>query len=452
MAGTLILILHTDSDQTEKLTAFLSGHSFQVKTATDGMEGMALWQMVRPDLVISAMDLPKADGLDILDFRNMSFEHVPLIFLMDSSVPDYEGKGAMAIRQGAYNVIDSAGDSTQLLDTIRRALLARYDQDLVSELDEAHADGIIGSSPFMQTLRQDLELIGSSGNDILITGEAGTGKTLLARHVHTLSGRPDCRCIRINCPALSETDLERILLRDDSREISGKLQSNALRLARGGILYLREITALPLSLQEQLFQTLQSGGLETAGPGTDRKTTRIIASSSKKLDVMVKNGLFHADLYSTLKSIHFDLQPLRERGKDLLELIEYFLAHFSAKHDQIAPPFTARALQRFLNYPWPGNIGELRHVVERTLLTCNGSPITEEHLPVKMRRPREKKAKPISLPSLPQEEKLQIIATLEEAGWNQSESARRLGITRNTLRYRMKKYKIKARPRQTSHA
>ncbi len=447
MPDTLILIIDTDPAQTNRLTTLFSKQSFQVKTATDGLEGMALWQMVQPNLVISTMEPDKANGLDILDFRNREFPHVPLILLMDQSNME---KGEIALQQGAFDIIASPINEERLLDCVDLALRSRLAQGFINEPDNAPVARMIGSSPFMKALLKDMKLICSTNSDVLISGEAGTGKTLLLQHIRTLSTGNTSPCISLHCPALTAGELESILLDKGLKTRQGKHQGNAFMLADGGMLCLREISALPYPLQERLYQALENGAL-SVGQDTVEIRTRIIVTSSRDLKTMVQNGLFHAGLYERLKTVHFHLQPLRRRGKDILELIDYFLAHFSEKYNLYAPPFSARVVKLFLCYAWPGNIGELRHLIERIILTCNEPAVTEKILPEKMRGKRGKKTKPMKLPTLPQEEKLHILATLEEAGWNQSESARRLGMTRNTLRYRMKKYKIKARPRQSSH-
>ena len=435
MADKIILLIDSDPAQAETLAAFFSRQGFQVKTAADGLEGMALWQMVRPDLVISSMNLPRADGLDILDFRHREFQHVPLIFLTDvtSAV-----QGKIALVQGAYDVITKPVSMKPLLDSAGQALQHRQTEGCTEDCRVLPADLMIGSSPVMKNIVRDLDLIASSNRYMLITGEPGTGKSLLVRHICTRSTCHAAPCITIHCPALKAAELEEVL-------------PDALQRAADGLLYLREVSALPLPLQKQLYHILETGTPE-GDQEASRVQPRIIASSCRDLQAMARNELFHAGLYARLQAIHFHLQPLRERGKDILELMDYFLAHFSDQHGRPAPPFSAQAMKLFLRYPWPGNVGELRHIIERIILTCAGSTVTEEALPEKMRNRGKKRAKPIKLPSLPEEEKLHILATLEEAGWNQSESARRLGMTRNTLRYRMKKYKIKARPRQRTHA
>lgn len=450
MQNKLILIIDNDNTLTEALTALFTEQNYQVKTAANGLEGMALWQMVRPDLVISALDLPKADGLDILDFRNTEFQHTPLLFLTEAADT---WKAAVTVQQGAHDYFVRPIKPEYVLESAEQALRLRREQGAICQADALPDDTLIGSSTFMSTLKKDIDLISSTSSDILITGEAGTGKSLLVRRIHEQSSTSQAPCICIDCAARDEKELEDIFFRNGPQKGTQNTRDNAFHLSKGGLLYLREVTGLSMALQTRLFHVLETETLlQAATESVQKIKTRIIATTSRDLETMVNNGLFHAGLYARLKTFHFALQPLRRRGKDLLELIEYFLDQFSTQHDRTPPPFSARALKLFLRYPWPGNVGELRDILERLLLTCDAGTITEKALPEKMRKRGDKKAKPIKLPSLPGEERLHIIATLEEAGWNQSESARRLGITRNTLRYRMKKYNIKARPRQSSHA
>jgi DNA-binding NtrC family response regulator len=173
---------------------------------------------------------------------------------------------------------------------------------------------------------------------------------------------------------------------------------------------------------------------------------RIVAASNRNLDEMVQEGLFRGDLYYRLNTFHFSLPPLRERGKDLIEVIEYFLETFCLEQDKRVLAVSAEALKLLHRYPWPGNVRELRNVLERIVLTCKNRTITPQMLPEKIRTRKKKNKGATARPlPLPEQEKQLILAALKECGWNQSESARRLGITRNTLRYRMKKYNIQRR-------
>ena len=449
MDTLLILIIDNDIALVKTLADFFSRQGYQVKTATDGLEGLALWQMIRPNLVISALDLPRADGLDILDFRNMEFQRTPLLLLTESDT----AKAEIALRQGAHDYFIKPVKLDYVLKSLEEALQLQRDREPLFRAEELPKDTLVGSSPFMHSLRQNIELAGSGKGDMLITGEAGTGKSLLVRYIHKQSPRPETPCIGIDCAGREEKELKNLLFGNPRQKHSGEQEGNVFSLAKDGLLYLREITALSPDLQARLFHALETGTLFLPESENALKIrTRIIASSSRDLETMVTNNLFHAGLYARLKSFHFALQPLRNRGRDLFELIAYFLDYFSAQHGKVAPPFSARVLKKFLRYPWPGNVGELRNVLERMILTCEQEAISNKNLPRKIRKWAAKKTHPAKLPSLPGEEKLQIIATLEAAGWNQSESARRLGMTRNTLRYRMKKYNIQARPRQSSHA
>ena len=425
------------------LELVLVEQGYLVKTAGDGMEGMVLWQNMQPDVVLTDLKMPRADGLEVLDFRNRQFQQVPLIVLTAFGTVH---SAVTAMKQGAYDYLTKPVDNKHLIEVVARAITDIENQKGVSQICEAQPGRMIGSSPVMKKVYEDIVMIGCTRMSVLITGESGTGKELVAKAIHTHSKRPDSPFIRVNCAAIPHDLLESELFGHLRGAFTGAVNNRkgAFVLADGGTLFLDEIGDLPLELQPKILHAVEEKSVTPVGAAKPQTVdVKIIAATNHNLDEMVESGLFRSDLYYRLNTFHFPLPPLRTRGKDLIELIEYFLELFCKEQHKRLPAVSAEALKLLHRYLWPGNVRELRNVLERIVLTCKKSTITAEMLPKKIRSqiPAEKKNGMESF-DLPAQEKRLIVAALEQCGWNKSKSARKLGVSRNTLRYRMKKYDI----------
>ncbi|NOQ46757.1 MAG: response regulator [Desulfobulbaceae bacterium] len=438
-----ILIIEDEERMRRLLELVLVEQGYLVKTAGDGMEGMVLWQFMQPDVVLTDLKMPRADGLEVLDFRNSQFQQVPLIILTAyGTVPS----AVTAMKQGAYDYLTKPVDNKKLIKVVARAIIDTENQKGVSQICEAQPGRMIGSSPVMKKVYEDIALIGCTRMSVLITGESGTGKELVAKAIHAHSERPDIPFIRVNCAAIPRDLLESELFGHCRGAFTGAVNNRkgAFVLADGGTLFLDEIGDLPLELQPKLLHAVEEKSVTPVG--ADKPQTvdvKIIAATNHNLDEMVESGLFRSDLYYRLNTFHFPLPPLRKRGKDLIELVEYFLDRFCREQGNESLALNAEALKLLHRYPWPGNVRELRNVLERIVLTCKNGTITKEMLPEKVRsRATAEKKTGMESFDLPAHEKQLIVAALDQCGWNQSESARKLGVSRNTLRYRMKKYDI----------
>ena len=445
-----ILIIEDEKQMRDLLELVLTQHGYIVKTASDGMEGMVLWQLMKPDVVMTDLKMPRADGLEVLDFRNQSFQQVPLIILTAFGTIQ---SAVTAMKQGAYDYLTKPVDNDHLIQVVERALKENKNTSGVSQISEQPLDQMIGSSPVMKKIYEDIQIVSCTRMSVLITGDSGTGKELVARAIHGHCSRPDSPFIRVNCAAIPHDLLESKLFGHHRGAFTGDVSDRrgAFLLADGGTLFLDEIGELPLELQAKLLHAVEEKSIRPVGAAqTFTVDVRIIAASNRNLEKMVQAGSFRGDLFYRLNTFHFPLPPLRQRGKDLIELIDYFLAMFGREQNKQGLAVSAEALKLLHRYPWPGNVRELRDVLERMVLTCKDGTITSEMLPEKIQfRKKETRKKSDKLRPLPKQEKDLILTTLQEAGWNQSESARRLGITRNTLRYRMKKYHIKRPPGET---
>ena len=445
-----ILIIEDEERMRDLLELVLTEQGYIVKTASDGMEGMVLWQIMKPDAVLTDLKMPRADGLEVLDFRNRGFQQVPLIILTAFGTIQ---SAVTAMKQGAYDYLTKPIDNDHLVQVVQRALKENENAPGVSLISEQPMDRMIGSSPVMKKVYEDIQLVSCTKMSVLITGDSGTGKELVARAIHSHCGHPDSPFIRVNCAAIPHDLLESELFGHRRGAFTGAVndRKGAFLQADGGTIFLDEIGDLPVELQPKLLHAVEEKSIRPVGAAqTFTVDVRIIAASNRNLEEMVQNGSFRGDLFYRLNSFHFPLPPLKKRGKDLIELIDYFLAMFGREQNKQGLAVSAEALKLLHRYPWPGNIRELRNVLERIVLTCKNGTITTEMLPEKIRTRKKHNNEKTDTPlALPEQEKHLILTTLQKVGWNQSESARRLGITRNTLRYRMKKYNIKRPPKET---
>jgi len=441
--GKRILIIEDEERMRRLLELVLAEQGYSVKTAADGMEGMVLWQMMKPDVVLTDLKMPGADGLDVLDFRNRQFRQVPLVFLTAFGTVR---SAVTAMKQGAYDYLTKPVDNDQLLEVVARAIADTESQKGVSHICEPQSGQMIGSSAVMKKVYEDIALIGGIRMSVLITGESGTGKEMVAKAIHAHSGRLNSPFIRVNCAAIPRDLLESELFGHRRGAFTGAVndRDGAFILANGGTLLLDELGDLPLDLQPKLLHAVEEKTVTPVGSAKSQTVdVKIIAATNHNLEEMVENGLFRSDLYFRLNTFHLPLPPLRDRGRDLIEIVEYYLNRFCHEQGHQSLTISAEALKSLHSYPWPGNVRELRNVLERVVLTCKNGTITAEMLPEKIRcRTTAKKEAITQSFNLPSQEKQLIVAALEQHGWNQSESARKLGISRNTLRYRMKKYDI----------
>ncbi|HHD63177.1 MAG TPA: sigma-54-dependent Fis family transcriptional regulator [Desulfobulbaceae bacterium] len=448
-----ILIIEDEERMRDLLELVLVEQGYSVKTAGDGMEGMVLWQIMRPDVVLTDLKMPRADGLEVLDFRNRGFQQVPLIILTAFGTVK---SAVTAMKHGAFDYLTKPIDNDHLIDVVSRAIADTENTPGVSQICELKTEQMIGSSPVMKKVYEDIVLVGNTRMSVLITGESGTGKELVAKAIHAYSEQADSPFIRVNCAAIPRDLLESELFGHCRGAFTGAIcdRKGAFSQADGGTLFLDEIGDLPLELQPKLLHAVEEKTIRPVG-GAKVQTVdvKIIAATNRNLDKMVQNGMFRGDLYYRLNTFHFPLPPLRSRGKDLIELIDYYLEMFCREQKKGALAVSAEALKLLHRYPWPGNVRELRNVLERIVLTCTNGTITTQMLPEKIQAQKDtKNEKNTGSLALPEQEKQLIVSTLKQAGWNQSESARRLGISRNTLRYRMKKFNIKCRPEETGSA
>lgn len=312
---------------------------------------------------------------------------------------------------------------------------------------------IIAHSPEMKSLLRALDIAAATDVTLLLQGESGTGKEILARQVHRNSRRHDRPLISLNCAAIPESLADATLFGHvkgafTSAESSGE---GYLQAAAGGTLFLDEISEMTAGVQAKLLRFLESGEIQPVGAASTKKLdVRVIAASNSDLAGSVEQGRFRQDLYYRLNILPFDVPALRERQDDIQPFMKYYLAELAEQYSLASPVFTSTAIKRLSEYHWPGNIRELKNFCERMLILCAGQTLDVSNLPaeIKQSKSRSFASAMFELPddglSLDDLEASMISQALDKTNGNQSRAARLLGLTRDTLLYRIKKYGIRA--------
>ena len=337
--------------------------------------------------------------------------------------------------------------------------LQQENEGLRQQLVRLRVSEMIGSSAAMQHLLEMIALVAPSEATVLITGESGTGKGLIARAIHANSPRREKPLIEVNCAAIPEALLESELFGHERGAFTGadRQRQGRFSQANGGTLFLDEVGELSLLMQAKLLRVLQEGDIQRVG--SDKSIAvdvRILAATNRRLEQMVADGHFREDLYYRLNVVKLEAPPLRERKDDIPFLAKHFWERFAGKNHKMVKGITPRAMDLLLKHPWPGNIRELENVMERAIILLRGEYISEKELPLPLQRlvqdeetTEEETDSPSSAPLLPHSdtnltlaemEKQLILQMLRETAGNKSETARRLGITRRTLQLKLRKY------------
>ena len=307
--------------------------------------------------------------------------------------------------------------------------------------------GMIGHSPALRHVLEKAALVAGTDATVLIQGETGTGKEILAHGIHQSSRRSAKPFVTVNCGAIPRELAESEIFGHVKGSFTGAVsdRKGKAEAAHGGTLFLDEIGELPLELQPKLLRLLQSGEIEKVGAfTTTRVDIRVIAATHRNLTEMIETGGFREDLYYRLNVVPLELPSLRDRAEDIPELVDYFLKRKCSKHGRGHLRLPDHVLRRFIAYRWPGNIRELKNIIERIVVLTQGNEIGLSDLPPLLRSDSgpvhiESRSKGCSLISM---EKEMLLHALQACDWNQSQAARHLGLTRKTLVYRMHKYRL----------
>jgi two-component system, NtrC family, response regulator AtoC len=464
MSGSTVLIVDDERTLARAVKAFLGEAGYEAEVAGDAEQAIELLPRLRPDVIFTDVRLPGMSGIDLLRRVKEFDPAIPVIIM--TAYGTIEG-AVEAVKLGAFDYMKKPVDLEELkllADRARETALMKqelsyYRRRAASELPMA---GVLGESPALRSVMEQVRQVAALDETppVLITGETGTGKGLVARTLHTAGPRSGKPFIDVNCTALPASLMEAELFGYERGAFTDAKESKLglFEAAEGGFLLLDEVGDLEPSLQGKLLRAIEERMVRRVGGIRDRKIdVRILAATNRDLEREVQHGRFRSDLYFRLAVILLHLPPLRERGDDALILAEHFLRRFSTKYGKDVRRIDSRARDVLLSYPWPGNIRELSHVIERAVLWSRDNTIDVEHLslttpariatdnPEQASEPEPVQLAPSELPQggdLPQWERTMIERAMRDAGGNQTKAAQRLGITRDTLRYRLKKFGI----------
>lgn len=419
---------------------------YEVKQAASGKEGLQLIEKGDIDLVITDLRMDGISGQEVVNQVTSKYPGLPIIVLTGhGSIED----ATSAIKMGAYDFLTKPLDLTHLNKIVKNALqgreLALQKTQLLKELNNFKTlDKMVGKSAELRKVSETISKVAPSKATVLITGESGVGKELVADAIHNLSNRKDKPFVKVHCAALSESLLESELFGHEKGSFTGAdtMQKGRFELAHGGTIFLDEIGEINQSIQVKILRVLQEKKFErVGGEKTIDVDVRIVAATNKNLEEEVKAGRFREDLYYRLNVVRIQMPSLRERKDDIPLLVKSFLREFNLENEKNVTGFDAKSKAAILKYNWPGNIRELRNCVECAVVMCNGEEITLEDLPVSVRESVEDKN--ITIPhgiTLDEAEKIIIQNSLTMAGGNKTKAAQILGIGRKTLHRKLQEY------------
>jgi DNA-binding NtrC family response regulator len=447
-----ILVVDDDNLSRQFLVEAVKSLGYQVCVARDGAEGFEQARRETPDLVLTDLRMPGADGQQLVERLGTEMPGLPCIVITAHGTVE---TAVRAMKSGAADFLmkPCTADTLQLVfqRVQRTRRLERENAYLRTEILGEPSSLIADSAQMQETLRSAKRIAKSKGT-VLITGESGVGKERVAQVIHAESNRASGPFIRVNCAALSETLLESELFGHERGAFTGahKQREGRFELADGGTLLLDEIGEISANLQAKLLRVLEEEEFERVGGSQTMKVdVRIVATTNRDLQQEVKAGRFREDLFYRLHVLPIHVAPLRERSKDILPLARFFAGHYGRQHGDENLSLAPSAEQRLLQWSWPGNVRELENVIQRAVVLRHGSTLETSDLqfgaasgPVAI-LPGGPQSAPLSGPSLANRpladiEREAILETLASTGGNKTEAARRMGVSARTLSNKMK--------------
>jgi len=443
-----VLIVDDDPAVLRVLKGLLEGAGLLTLAASDTAEAAPFIERAEPDLIITDLRMPGGSGMDVLALARKASPSVPVIMITAHGEVE---TAVEAMKKGAYDFISKPFDEDELLASVKKALSeSEGNEGLLSDYFEAERlflPEVIGASPAMKGVMETVKKVAPSDSTVLISGETGVGKELVARAVHEASPRRRHPFVKINCAAIPETLMESELFGHEKGAFTGAATGKPGRfeIADRGTVFLDEVGETPYSAQVKLLNVLQDRCFERVGGVKNiRVDVRVVAATNRDLPEAVRSGKFRADLFYRLNVIPVAIPPLRERKEDLIPLSEHFLEKFSARYRKRKCRLSAEALSALGLYDWPGNIRELENVLERMVLLHDSEVLGLEHLPVEIRGADTGKQasglleKKNALSRVA--EKQMIAEALEKTGQNRTRAATVLGISRRALQNKIREY------------
>ncbi len=443
-----VLVADDERNIREGLAEALRLEGYEVVPAADGEEALRTVEEGRIDLIVTDLRMPKVSGNEVLKRVAGSYPGLPVIVLTGHGTIE---DAVDSMRMGAFDFITKPVNLDHLSMLIRRALesreLERQNRELQREIEsQKRISSIIGRSAEMKRIFDLLRRVAPTKASVLVTGESGVGKELIADALHNLSPRADKPFVKVHCAALAESLLESELFGHEKGAFTGAAgrKRGRFELAHEGTLFLDEIGEINQNVQIKILRVLQERKFErVGGEETLEVDVRVIAATNRDLKAEIDKGTFREDLYYRLNVVNIHVPPLRERKDDIPLLAGAFLREFAEENGKSLEGFDPKVRAAFFSYGWPGNVRELRNCVESAVVLARGSLVTLEDLPPGIRDAQEDDT--VRIPagsSLAEAEKILIRETLAAQGGNKSRTAEILGIGRKTLYQKLQEYEL----------
>jgi len=453
MKNQNILVIDDESIQREILAGYLKKKGYKIFSASSGEEGITIVKNNLIDIVLSDFKMPDKTGFEVLE--EIKLLNPEINFIMITAYGTIQN-AVQAMKTGAYDYLSKPVDLDELDLMLERIFehqkLKSENVYLKTQLQEKYKiSSLITHSPKIEEVLSIAARVAGSKATVLITGENGTGKEVLAKAIHYISPRKDGPFVPVNIPALSESLLESELFGHEKGAFTGaeKMRIGRFETADKGTIFLDEIGDIPLSIQVKLLRVLQEHQIERVG-GTSHLEidVRIIAATNQNLEKKILDGTFREDLFYRLNIVAVKIPPLRDRREDILPLTEYFMEKYRVENNKEKFELSKETADILLKYNYPGNVRELENIIERAVVLARGNFITQSDLPGNVRGylPEFELPQPGSGELNEQVEALEkrlIFDALKESKGNQTKAGKLLGITERNLRYKLKKYNIK---------
>jgi len=439
-----ILVIDDEAKMALLVSGALEDAGHSVSVANSGAEGLEILRAGGIDLVVTDLKMGPPDGLAVLEYVSANLPEIGVILMTAYATAE---SAVSAMKAGAYDYLIKPFSLDELVILVERYLKGRHSQELSEKLQSDYervaVGDFIGESAAVSRLFGLIDKVAKREATVLLLGESGTGKELVANTIHKQSARAGGPFIALNCAALSETLLESELFGHEKGAFTGavKRKPGRFELAQGGTLFLDEIGEISAALQAKLLRVLELGQFVRVG-GTEElhSDARIVAATNRDLKAEMEAGRFREDLYFRLSVFPISIPPLRERQEDIAPLADYFATKLGYRHGELAED-----CQKLLrSYPFPGNVRELKNLVERAFILADGDPITPDLLGIDVEEETTEAAG-----GLTDMERRTIVEVLNQAGGNKTRAAEILKITRRKLYSRMKIYEIRSDPEGT---
>lgn len=451
-----ILVVDDELNMRLVLSAMLKKEGFEVVAAEDGINALKILEAEACAAVITDLKMPNLDGMGLLSHVAQNYPATPVIIITAHGTI---ATAVDALKKGAFDYITKPFEQEELKNVIHKAVRTRTlnEGEVVLGIEEAKLDGIMGSSQSIRSVYDIIKQVAPTTTTVLISGETGTGKELIAGAIHSNSRRRKNPFVKINCAAISENLMESELFGYEKGAFTGAVitKPGKFELAHRGTLFLDEVGELPKDMQVKLLRVIQEQEFERVGGlRTIKVDVRLVTATNRNLLQDVREGRFREELFYRLNVFPIVLPPLRNRREDILPLMEYFIGKFNKKLGKVIKEIDPLVRERLVSYDWPGNVRELENLTERMVLIAKEDRITIENMPEELklaafpaRGPQaemtHKPFRDIVKDQTEEIEKQVIAKALEDCGGNVTRAALQLGLSRKGLQLKMIKYKLR---------